>query len=119
LWSKLTLERRNTRQLFALSFLFFLAAEVRIAAARGQKGIQIMDRASIVILERTLELATELMSEDVRVGEYLDVIRIYLESPEPDSEKQLQHAVAELLTIARQNQQFLIAIRLQAFMRQP
>jgi CHASE3 domain sensor protein len=77
-----------------------------------------MDRASIVILERTLELAAELLPQDARAVEYMDVIRTYLESPNTDSEARLQQAVAELLAIARQNQQFLIAARLQAFVRQ-
>ena len=77
-----------------------------------------MDRASIVILERTLELATELMPQDARVADCMDVIRIYLESPDVDSEKPLEHAVSELLAIARHNQQFVIATRLQAFIQQ-
>ena len=76
-----------------------------------------MDRASIVILERTLELAGELLPQDDRVVECMDVIRSYLESPNIDSETRLQQAVAGLLAIARQNQQFLIAARLQALLQ--
>ena len=53
-----------------------------------------MDRASIVILERTLELATELMPDDVRVANCMDAIRHYVESPDVVSEQELHHAVA-------------------------
>lgn len=91
-----------------------LVDEVPLAAARGK----IMDRASIVILERTLELATELMPDDVRVANCMDAIRQYVESPDVVSERKLHHAVTELLTTARQHQQFLIAARCQAFVRQ-
>ena len=75
-----------------------------------------MDRASVVILERTLDLAAELLPEDDRLIECLDVIRFDLESPDSDSEERLQHAVAELLAIARRNQQLLIATRLEALL---
>jgi len=77
-----------------------------------------MDRASIVILERTLQLATELMPDDVHVANCMDAIRHYMESPDVVSEQELHHAVTELLTTARQHQQFLIAARCQAFVRQ-
>jgi hypothetical protein len=73
-----------------------------------------MDRASIVILERTLELAAELLPQDVHVVDCMDTIRICLESPDIDVEEQFQHAVSDLSAIARKNLQFVIAARLEA-----
>jgi hypothetical protein len=73
-----------------------------------------MDRFSIVILERTVELATEAMppDQDPRVAECVSVIRQYIESPNSDYDKKLHYAVTALLGIARENCQFLIAARL-------
>jgi hypothetical protein len=73
-----------------------------------------MDRFSIVILERTVELATEAMppDQDPRVAECVRTILEYIESPNSGYDKELHHAVNALLGIARENCQFLIAARL-------
>jgi hypothetical protein len=79
-----------------------------------------MDRFSIVILERTLELATEAMppEQDSRVAECVSAIQQYLESPNPEYDRDLHDAVTTLLGIARENSQFLIAARLSPIAQQ-
>jgi hypothetical protein len=79
-----------------------------------------MDRFSIVILERTAELATEVMSpdHDPSVAECVSVIRQYVESPNPEYDKALRYAVITLFGIARQKCHFLIAARLSPIARQ-
>ena len=75
---------------------------------------------SFVILERTLELATEAMPSEnyPRVSECADIIRRYIDSPISYDENQLGPAVTELADLAHQNRQFLIATRLQDVARQ-
>jgi len=74
---------------------------------------------SFVILERTLELATEAMPSEnyPRVSECADIIRRYIDSFSYD-ENQLGQVVTELADLAHQNWHFLIAARLQDFARQ-
>ena len=73
-----------------------------------------MDRFSLVILERTVELATEVMpaDKDPRIAASVSVIRQYIASPDSEYGKELYYAVNALLGIARENRQFLIVARL-------
>jgi hypothetical protein len=78
-----------------------------------------MDKFSLIILERTLELATDAMPlEQLRVAEYAELIGRYSDSPNSEDGKQLERVVTELADLAFQNRQFLIAARLQDFARQ-
>jgi hypothetical protein len=79
-----------------------------------------MDKFSLIVLERTLELATEAMppEEDSRVTKYAELIRHYIDSPNSENGKELERVVTELADLAYQNRQFLIAARLQDFTRQ-
>ena len=73
-----------------------------------------MDRFSLEILERTVELAVEAMppEENPRIVACVTAIRDYIESPHPAYEKTVSAAVIELSEIARMNSYFLIAARL-------
>ena len=68
-----------------------------------------MEGFSNVVLESTLELATEAMSHDGRVGACVEAIRRCLESsPDPQHDNELRSAVTALSEIAVQQHQFLI-----------
>jgi hypothetical protein len=73
-----------------------------------------MDRFSLAVLERTVELVVEAMSpdSDPRVAGAVNLIQRYIEAPDDHTEKELHPAVKSLLAIARENHQFLIAARL-------
>jgi hypothetical protein len=79
-----------------------------------------MDAFSIVILERSVELAVEAMppEQGPRVAECASTIRHYIESPNSAYDKELYRAVADLLRIARENRCFSIAARLSSIARQ-
>ena len=78
-----------------------------------------MEDLSKIVLEWTLERATEAMSHDVRVGECVAAIRRCLESsPHPQHDNELRSAVTALMEIAVQQHQFLIAKRLLEIARQ-
>jgi hypothetical protein len=76
------------------------------------------------VLEYTLELATDAMppEENPRVASCIQVIRQYLDLslaqwPDADYDKELRQPVIELMDIALQKRQFLIAARLQDIVR--
>jgi hypothetical protein len=79
-----------------------------------------MDAFSVVILERSVELAIEAMPPDQapRVAECASTIRQYIESPNSEYDKELYYAVADLLRIARENRCFSIAARLSPIAQQ-
>src|SRR5438105_2716447 len=84
----------------------------------GMKGF------SHFVLEYTLELATEAMppDENPRVAESVKTIRRYLDLsaaqwPTGDYEKEIRRPLIELLDIALDRKQFLIAARLQDIAR--
>jgi len=72
-----------------------------------------MDRFSLVVLERTVELVAEAMppKNDPGVADCLNVIQRYIEGA-TDNEKELHDPVKRLLDAARENHQVLIAARL-------
>jgi len=81
--------------------------------------VRSMEGFSNVVLESTLELATEAMSHDGRVGECVEGIRRCLKSSaDPQHDNDLRSAVTALLEIAVQQHQFLIAKRLMEIARQ-
>jgi hypothetical protein len=73
-----------------------------------------MDRCSLEILERTVELAIEAMppSENPSVAVCMNAIVAHIESPSTKDEEALRDAVTELMETARLNCHFLIAARL-------
>jgi len=78
-----------------------------------------MEGLSNVILERTLDLATEAMSHDIRVGECVAAIRRCLESSsDAQHHNELRSAVTALVEISVQQHQFLIAGKLLEIVRQ-
>ncbi|HEY2384214.1 MAG TPA: hypothetical protein VGK48_23825 [Terriglobia bacterium] len=79
-----------------------------------------MDRFSLEILERTVQLAIEAMppDENPRLVECVVTILDYIKSPEAADERTLLPALTELLELARANHQFLIAARLAPIVRQ-
>ena len=78
-----------------------------------------MDRFSVAVLERTIELVAEAMPPDgdPSVADAVKVIQQYIEAPDRDDETDLRQAVNRLLEIVRQNHQFLIATRLSSIAR--
>lgn len=79
-----------------------------------------MDRFSLEILERTVQLAIEAMppDENPRLVECAVTILDYTKSPESVGDRTLSAALTELLEISRTNCQFLIAARLAPIVRQ-
>ncbi len=82
-----------------------------------------MDDFSFIVLENTLELATESMSmTSDRVTYCVNVIRASMElmipgSSERGTEEEFRQALIELSNIAHQKRQFLIAARLDSIAR--
>ena len=81
-----------------------------------------MKEFSHFVLEYTLELAINAMppEENPRVANCIQVIRRYLDSnlaEASDYDRELRQPVIELMDIALQRRQFLIAARLQDIVR--
>ena len=79
-----------------------------------------MDRFSIEILERTLQLAIEAMppDENPRLVDCVVTILDYIKLPDSVDERTFLSALTELLELSRTNCQFLIAARLVPIVRQ-
>ena len=79
-----------------------------------------MDRFSLEILERTVELTIESIppERNPRVVACIAVIQDYIEFPNLVFERNLRPALLELYEIARSNCEFLIAARLASITRQ-
>jgi hypothetical protein len=79
-----------------------------------------MDRFSLEILERTIELAIESMppADNPRVAACVGAILPYVKSPKADEEGTVQTALIELVQVSRLNGQFLIAARLSHIVNQ-
>jgi hypothetical protein len=75
---------------------------------------------SLVVLERTLELVVDAMptDQDPAVAESINAIRRYLESPDTQSAASIEPVVKKLAELAHDHRQFLIAARLEAFVRE-
>jgi|SwirhisoilCB1_FD_contig_71_4132078_length_574_multi_2_in_0_out_0_2 hypothetical protein len=73
-----------------------------------------MDRFSLEVLERTIELAVESMppEDHPRVAACVGALLPYVKSPKADEEETVQTALIELVQVSRLNGQFLIAARL-------
>jgi hypothetical protein len=79
-----------------------------------------MDRFSLEILERTVELTIEAIppEQNPRVVACIGAIQDYIGSPNLVFERNLRPALLELSEIARSNCEFLIAARLASIRRQ-
>lgn len=79
-----------------------------------------MDGFSLAVLERTLELVIDAMPPEYNpdVAEGVNVIRRYIESPVFQEDVELHRAVMHLAKCAHDNREFLIATRLEAFVRE-
>jgi len=75
---------------------------------------------SLVVFERTLELVVDAMppDQDPAVAESVNAIRRYLESPDTQSAASIEPVVKKLAELAHHHRQFLIAARLEAFVRE-
>lgn len=89
------------------------------SAKYHRKKVVNMDGFSLAVLERTLELVIDAMPPeyDADVAEGVNVIRRYIDSPTPQDSNQLHQAVMQLAKCAHDNREFLIAARLEAFLR--
>jgi hypothetical protein len=81
-----------------------------------------MDSFSLIVLEETLERAAQMMPSQ-RVEEDVKVIRGYISviELEPGNREhiyKLRKGLSDLVGIAKQNQQFVIAARLESIARQ-
>jgi hypothetical protein len=79
-----------------------------------------MDVFALEVLERTLELATDTMppEQDPAVAAAVSVIRRSIESSDKQDRIDLHRGIMQLAERARENRQFLIAARLEAFARE-
>lgn len=75
---------------------------------------------SLVVLERTLELVGDAMSQDQdpAVAESVNAIRRHLESPDTQCAASIEPVMKKLAELAHDHRQFLIAPRLEAFVRE-
>ena len=78
-----------------------------------------MDVFAIAVLERTLELVGDTMppEHDPAVAVAVNVIRRSLESADSQDLANLHRGIKQLSRLAHENRQFLIAARLEAFVK--
>jgi hypothetical protein len=78
-----------------------------------------MDVFALAVLERTLELVIDAMppEQDPEVAVAVNVIQRSIESSEYQDRAALKRSLLQLSKIAQENRQFLIAARLEAFVR--
>jgi hypothetical protein len=81
-----------------------------------------MDEFSLIVLEDTLQFATEVMPAEL-ISDYVSGIREYvnavaLDPADYQSARKLHFALNQLSEIARQNSKFLVETRLQSIARQ-
>jgi hypothetical protein len=81
-----------------------------------------MDEFSLIVLEDTLQFATEVLPEELISG-HIQGIREYLKAVALDpsdyqSARKLRSALNQLSEIARDNNKFLVETRLQSIARQ-
>jgi hypothetical protein len=79
-----------------------------------------MDGFSLAVLERTVELVVDTFEpeDNPSVAKAVVVIRRYIESPDNQDMASIYNVVTELSDLAHNKRQFLIATRLEAFIRE-